>query len=115
MKSILERVLPTSAALLPLLAFAQPTAPRDVVSSYSDVARILNVIINWFFGILIIVAVIFVLYAAYLYLVAGGDQESVKKASTVLIYAAVAVAVAIIAKGIPVVVGSLFGVSVTTE
>ncbi len=114
MKNLISRISAVGLSGLPLLALAQPPAPT-VVTSYADVVRILNVVINWFFGILIIVAIIFILYAAYLYLVAGGEQESVQKASKVLIYAAVAVAVAIIAKGIPIVVGSLFGVSVPTQ
>ena len=75
---------------------------------------ILNTVINWLFGLLIILAVIFVLVAAFKYLTSGGDPEKVKSANHSLIYAAVAVAVAILAKGIPYLVASFLGTTVTS-
>ncbi len=65
-------------------------------------------IINAMFGILIFVAVIMILWAAYLYLTAGDDTERVHRATKTMTYAAVAVVVAILAEGFPTLVGSLF-------
>jgi len=51
----------------------------------------------------------FILYAAFIYLTAGGDPEKVKTASNQLIYAAVAIAVALVAQGIRFIVAQLVG------
>ena len=73
----------------------------------SDLGTIVCKAIGWIFTFLIITAIIFVLIAAFKYLTAAGDPEKVKSASHTLIYAAVAVAVALLAKGIPVIVGTI--------
>ena len=62
----------------------------------------------WLFWILIILTVVFVLIAAYLYLTSGGDAEKVKKATKLLTFAAVAVVVALIARGFPFIISSIF-------
>jgi formate-dependent nitrite reductase membrane component NrfD len=65
------------------------------------------------FTFLIVLAIVFVLVAAFKYLTAAGDPEKVKSASHTLIYAAVAVVIAILAKGVPLIIGSLFNVTFT--
>ncbi len=86
--------------LLPLLTFAQiQTAPTQPLT-IERILRILNTLINWAFTILLVVATFFIFYAAYLYLTAAGDPAKVKSASSQLIYAAVAIAVAFVAQGI---------------
>ena len=47
--------------------------------------------------------------AAYKYLTAGGDPEKVKSASNILIYAAIAIVVALFARGLPTLIYSLVG------
>ena len=66
-------------------------------------------IINWIFWLLIVLTIIFVLIAAFKYLTAGGDPEKVKSAGSTLLYAAIAVVVALIAKGLPLIVSSFIG------
>jgi uncharacterized membrane protein YidH (DUF202 family) len=61
------------------------------------------------FFILIGLAVIMVLWAAYLYVIAQEDTEKTNKARRTLTYAAVAIIVALLAKGFPMVVASIFG------
>ncbi len=100
------------AVALPFLALAQPVLPNKV-TTYGDVVTLIGTIGRWIFGILIAVAVIYILLAAYKYLTAAGDAEKIKSANHNLIYAAVAVAIGILALGIPQLVGNLFGVSVT--
>lgn len=111
--------------LLPFAAWAQgtggtggtgdgpPELPEGTIQSYGDVESLLLTVANWIFGILILLAVVFVLVAAFRYLTAAGDPEKVKSASNTLIYAAIAVAVALLARGIPALVGSFFGTTVT--
>lgn len=63
------------------------------------------------FYILISIAIIMVLWAAYNYLVAGDDTEKVSRATKTITYAAIAVVVALLAKGFPVLIGSIFSSS----
>lgn len=86
-----------------------PLAYSDASSLAGSSTSILCVAINWMFYILIILTIIFVLWAAFKYLTAAGDPEKVKSAGTILLYAAVAVVVAILAKGFPFIIGSIFG------
>ena len=100
----------TASAVMPFVAFAQtaPTAPT-VIQSYGDVVRVINTIGNWMFGLLLALAAIFITYAAFLYLTAAGDEKKVGTAKDIIIYAIVAIVVAILAKGIIIVVQSLLG------
>ena len=66
---------------------------------------------RWAFYFLIVLAVIFVIVAAFKYLTAAGDPEKVKAAGATLLYAAVAIGVALLAKAVPLVVGSFVGAS----
>ena len=105
---------------LPFLASAQalPAAPQTaptVVTSLGGVLGTLCTVINWMFVFLIVLAVIFIIVAAFRYLTASGDPEKVKGASAMLLYAAIAVAVAILAKGIPLIVSSFFGAGITVN
>ena len=95
--------------LLPYAALAQPNIAPTPISTLQGVIDKICVAVNWIFTFLIIIAIVFVLIAAFKYLTAAGDPEKVKGASTSLVYAAVAVAVGILAKGIPLIVGSFFG------
>jgi hypothetical protein len=107
-------VIPAAMLLFPIAAMAQipsppVTAPNSGINSSGAIQSSLCTVINWVFYILIVFAVIFVLIAAFRYLTAGGDPEKVKKASSTLLYVAVAVVVAIIAKAFPSLIGSFIG------
>lgn len=65
-------------------------------------------IISSMFWVLIIISIIMVLWAAYLYVTAGDDTEQVHKATKTITYAAVAIVVAFLAVGFPYVVASIF-------
>ncbi len=108
--------LATSAIIAPLLAFGGaagapviPPTPPVLQSLPAFKIFICTVIFAWFFTFLMVLAVIFVLVAAYKYLTAGGDPEKVKAASNILIYAAIAIIVALFARGLPLLVNSLIG------
>ncbi|MBI2033614.1 MAG: hypothetical protein HYT13_00740 [Candidatus Liptonbacteria bacterium] len=92
---------------LPLLALAQgPSVP--VPTTLTGAISVLCSVIGWLFTLLIVLSVIFVLIAAFKYLTAAGDPEKVKSASHTLVYAAIAVAVALFAKGVPLILSSFF-------
>jgi hypothetical protein len=73
----------------------EPTA--DVGPTF--VIRIINIVANWMFTILLVLTVVFIIIAAYKYLFSGGSEESVSSAHSMLLYAAVAVAVAMLSRG----------------
>ena len=72
-------------------------------------------ITNWLFYFLIILAVIFIIVAAFKYLTAAGEPEKVKSASHMLLYAAIAIVVGILAKAVPSLIGSVLGGVNTTS
>jgi hypothetical protein len=124
-----KRFGPAAIALvLPALAYAQSqfnpppvgggaagtsNTPTTNITSLSSVLQLFCAVFGWFFYGLIILAVIFILIAAFKYLTAGGEPENIKKAGSMLLYAAVAIAVALLAKAIPVVIGTFLGSSST--
>ena len=96
-----------AVAMIPLATHAQPeTSPID---SVTDVEVVLNNIVRWAQVIFFILAALFIIFAAFEYLTAGGDDEKVKKAKNMLIYAIVAIAVALVAGGMKALVGTFLG------
>ncbi len=63
----------------------------------SGLVAIFSDIVKWIYTIFFIVAVMFVIFAAFTYLTAGGDAEKVGNAKNQIIYAAVAIIVALLA------------------
>ena len=106
---------PSIASLvLPALVLAQaPPPPSNVpqtnITSLQGVLNILCVVFSWMFWFLVVLAVIFVIVAAFKYLTAGGNPEAVSGAGRTLLYAAVAIGVALIARAVPFVVGTFLG------
>lgn len=94
----------------PLLALAQ-NLPQSPINNPGQAVTILCNIAGWIFTFLIVLSIIFVLYAAFTYLTAGGDSEKVGSANQMLIYAVVAIVVAVLAKGVPTLVGGVVGSS----
>jgi hypothetical protein len=109
------------AFVLPALAFAQTlpaplppnqaAVPQGQITSLQGVLQTLCTVFAWAFYFLIVIAVIFVIVAAFKYLTAAGDPEKVKSAGQTLLYAAVAIGVALLARAVPLVVGSFLGAS----
>src|SRR5690242_5782849 len=118
-KSIIAAVV-LGLMLAPAAFAAIPPPPNNIVipgsndTGITDTNSIGNSIcqlLNYAFYGLILLAIVFVLIAAFKYLTAQGDPEKVKSASKTLIYAAVAVAVGILAQAIPLIVGSFLGLT----
>ena len=100
--------------VLAMTAYAQ-SAPT-IANNVSDLGGDLFCpIINWMFFILLGVAVIMIMWAAYLYVTAGDDTEKVHRATKTITYAAVAIIVALLAKGFPLLIGSVFTSGITTS
>jgi len=86
----------------PLLAFAQ-----TIQNSQGAHDEICNVF-NWMFWVLMAVSVIMVMWGAYLYAAAGGSDEQITQAKNTILYAAIGVLAALLARGFPLVVASIF-------
>ena len=113
-KKLASALSGTSVAALPALALAQISLPPPPITSLSGFQSfICTVVVGWMFTFLIVLAVVFVLIAAFKYLTASGDPEKVKSASHTLIYAAIAIVVALFARGLPLIISSLFSSNVT--
>lgn len=97
--------------LAPLFASAQFTGG----SSVGQVFALGCTIINLLFAVLIFLVIFFVVLAAFKYLTAGGDPDKVKAASHDLLYAAIAIVVALLAKAIPSIVSSIVGGSLQNQ
>lgn len=113
------------AFALPALASAQginppvPPVPSNVpqgnITSINGVLNSLCSVFGYAFYFLIVLAVIFVIFAAFKYLTAAGDPEKVKSAGTMLLYTAIAIGVALLARAVPLVVASFVGANGVTS
>ena len=106
--------LTITAASLPMLSLAQVRfggqfAEAAPVRSIQDILRIMDVFIGRFQALLFTLAVILILYAAFLYITSAGDPTKVKTAQTVLIYAAVGIGVVLLAYAVRPIVEQLLG------
>lgn len=94
-------------ALAPMMGFAAEPLPTPSGLTLDKVVGLVGTIANWAFAIFLAVAVIYILYAAYLYL--KGEEEGIEDAKKRLIAAAIAIAIALLAKGVEPLVKSLLG------
>lgn len=113
MSKKLTIIVASALVLLPVLVGAQggvtvPDASQTILAGgYQGIADTLSTIANWMLGVLLLLAVIFFIYAGFLYLTSGGEEEKVKKAKDFLVYGLIAVAVGLLAKGLVSVVSNL--------
>ena len=102
MKKIITGVSVVSL-LLPVIALAATTAPSV------DLMTALNSLTDWLFTILLIVAVIFLMIAAFTFITASGDPEKVGKARNFVLWALIGVAVGVAAKALVTFVQMIMG------
>jgi hypothetical protein len=108
-------------SLFVVLAFAGVASAANVVTpsptlitSADNIApALLCPIIDIMFWVLISISIIMVLWAAYLYATSEGDAEKPSQARKMVLYAAVGIVIALIARGFPAIIFSLFPTSGT--
>lgn len=71
----------------------------DVPTTGADLLGRVDIIGNWVFAILMAVSLIFIILAAFQFVTGAGDPAKVTEARQKLIYAAVGIAVALLASG----------------
>ncbi len=110
-------ILVLAVLAMPFLALAQSLPepvdpPGDVsapIKSGGDIVDRINTFLVWLATIFWIAAAGFIFYAAFLYLTAAGDAEKVKTASHALLYGVIAIAVGLMAYGLPFLVKNVLG------
>lgn len=94
--------------LVPIVSHAQPISDPGVnLSTASGVLGLFYSLLSLMRTVFWIVAVAMVLYAAFLYLTGSTSEGNVTKANKTLLYAVIAMAIALIATSIPTIVRSL--------
>jgi len=118
MKTKIVSLLLASPFVLPLIASAQSSGsgisgvqrlPAARGLNFQSIIQKINVLIDYMFTFLLILAVVFVLVAAFKYLTAGGDEEKIGAAHKTLLWAVIAVAVALLSQGVIFLAGSIVG------
>ncbi len=120
MKSLIKKTLaPVSGAVTMVLftvnnVFAQGgaffqkgTAPA--ATTQEELGQSITTIINYFLGLLGLVAVAFLIYAGILMVTAGGNDEQVTKARKIIMYAVVGIVIILLSYTIVTFVSQAFG------
>lgn len=109
MKSFLKKLFVVFGLSLvlaaPVLVSAQFDVPGEDLSAarfqtYGGAIDLVEKAANWLLYIVIALAVVFIIYAGFLYLTSGGDQEKTEAAKNYIVYAIIGIAIALLARGI---------------
>ena len=93
---------------LPGIALAEIVDhPTNIIDSPEKVESLFNNVAGWFFTLFLIVAVIALIYTAFIYLTAVGDPKKITKARSSLTFAIVAIVIALLAGSMPVILQNL--------
>lgn len=81
-----------------------PSVPAGMSTQYNSTEDLLNracELLGYVFSVLVFASIAMGLYAGFLYVTSSGDPEKAKKSNRILLYASIAIALAIIARGFP--------------
>jgi heme/copper-type cytochrome/quinol oxidase subunit 2 len=106
--SVILTILSVSSPLLTMAAITPGQIPsaQDLglqeapVETPSQLMGVIADIVGWAYTIFFVVAVLFIIFAAFNYLTASGNPEKIKTAHSQLMWAIVAIVVALMAVGI---------------
>lgn len=101
--------------ILPTLAYgATGGGGSGGAGQDKDLSFIRNLLcksVDWIFTFSLIIGIIFVLFAAFTYMTSSGNEEKVSQANRSLFYAAIGLLIAILANGVPAIIGDFVNVS----
>ena len=97
------------AVTLGSVASAQGVAPLPTgkegiptgLTTAAEFVTLLEDLTDWLFVILVVVSVIFIVLAGFQFITGGGDPVAISAARTKLIWAAVGIGIALLARGLP--------------
>lgn len=104
---ILAGLLLMPASILAAEIQQPPLEPP--VQNLQDIVDIMDKVGEWIFAIVLALAIIFILVSAFQFLTASGNPEKITSARQILVYALVAVAIAVVAWGLPTLLQILLG------
>ncbi len=87
------------------------SALPTVALSQARVIQLLNVFVDWIFAILVVIAVIALLIGAYNFITAGANAAKLEAGKNWLLWALVGFGIALLAKGMLMLVCNLLGVT----
>ncbi|OGZ17486.1 MAG: hypothetical protein A2Z78_00820 [Candidatus Nealsonbacteria bacterium RBG_13_36_15] len=94
------------------LAITAPTTTiPSPVTAAGDIITLIDNVANWLFAILLSVALLFILIAAFQFLTSGGDPARVSSARGSLMYALIGLGVAFLARGLVFLVKFVLGMA----
>ena len=112
MKLFKEKILGLVGAMtVPFVTLAASTTPPPPITTAQGLIDLLCRAFDYMFYFLIALSVIMGVVAAFNYVTGGDNSEKIGKANKMLLYTAIGVAIALVAKGIPLIVGSFFNVT----
>lgn len=112
MKKVLLATLLAISPIMVVNAMEEPPASLpETFSSFGTLLTFIQGLLNWFFVIIIIIAIFYLLYVGLRYVLSGGKKETVQGIGSALGYVLVGLVVAIIAKGLIYAVCTLFTAS----
>ncbi|MBI2042118.1 MAG: hypothetical protein HYT20_03850 [Candidatus Nealsonbacteria bacterium] len=85
------------------------TCSGVLIKQTSDLIDLINKIGNWVFAALLSIAAIFLIVSGLMWVTAGGNPEKANKARQMLINALIGVAIALLARGMVMVIRSVIG------
>ena len=100
---ILVSRLNSASYYMPSIALAEIlNYPKNIADTPEKIEGLFQSASDWFFTIFLIVAVISLIYTAFMYLTAAGDTTKVSKAKTALVISIVAIVIALLAGSMPI-------------
>lgn len=92
-----------------------PDCPPDAIICnplpFNTIPEVINTVINFIAALAGPVAVIMIVYAAYLFILGGTNPEQVKKARSIILYTVIGIAVVVMSKAIVKVTCSILSAS----
>ena len=106
----MKKGITIAALALLVLPFVVSAAAPDSLCKVFDLVQ---KIAGYLLVLLIILAVVFVIMAAFKYVTASGDAEKVKTANKQILYAVIAIVVGLLAAVVPKIVAGVIGTDLT--
>ncbi len=97
----MKKFIPLALILaLPFCTFAvDNTLPYgEAPVATGSIFDVMKKVLDWFFNVVVILCAIFLVYAGFTFLTAGGDPEKTKTSLNILMYSLVGLGIAILAK-----------------
>jgi len=85
------------------------TLPPSSITTTAELEAIVDTIINWVYFAFVAIALVMIILAGLQFVTGGGDPTAVAQARMKLIWAAVGIAIALIARGFEPIIKNLIG------